>query len=387
MSKLSAAERRLPLLAKQFISQDFAKIDPLLPKWLSVLQEVGANQCWHKKSTFYTHLFEVYKILKLWNQPDAVSKCGLLHSAYSNSYVNLAIFHAPEDRPKVSKLLGNSLDAEELIYKFCTVNRHDLIIERILKQVQELPEEEWGKLLPPEGVTVQHIGTRKPFKISREVVLQFAVMTIADFSEQLFSWQDLLFQNGDGKLHYAGNDFTHLWPGEMKPGLWMSPLSKLGAFVRHVIEGIEDEEERENVSKAVSIPPIFDNCSCTLSEKDELAARDLYWSVITKGTGSDNDVENLQKCITLNPWAAEPRIVLAQILLYRKDFDQAHKHASDALEKLVEWGTVWDKRLDWLSWISMARVLINLSENKSHPQSSFGVLNLGLVENLRNDYD
>jgi hypothetical protein len=375
--KLSQPEQDLPEIVKAFISQDYLKIDPLLPSWLAVLQEVGANQCWHKKSTFQTHLFEVYKILKIWNQPDHVCKCGLLHSAYSNSYVNLAIFHAPEDRPKVSKLL-DAVDAEELIYKFCTVNRHDLIIERILKGIQNTPKNEWSKLLPVDGVTVQHINTRKPFKIDRKIVLHFAVMTIADFAEQLFSWQDLLFDNDNGKLHYEGNSFAHLWPGEMKPGLWMSAMSKLGSFVRHIVSKMPDEEQ-----SSVIIPPIFNSCSAVITESDEKKARDLYWKVITQGKGSDDDIKDLKACIAANPWIAEPNLLVAQILLYREEYDESHVYACAALQRFAEWGTSWDKRLDWLSWVSMARVLMNLSANRSHPQSSFGVLNLGLVENLR----
>jgi hypothetical protein len=53
----------------------------------------------------------------VWEQPQALARCGLFHSAYSNSYVNLAIFKAGVDRELVREDCG--AEAEDLIYKFC----------------------------------------------------------------------------------------------------------------------------------------------------------------------------------------------------------------------------------------------------------------------------
>ncbi len=59
----------------------------------------------------------MWKILAVWEQPQALARCGLFHSAYSNSYVNLAIFKAGVDRELVREDCGT--EAEDLIYKFC----------------------------------------------------------------------------------------------------------------------------------------------------------------------------------------------------------------------------------------------------------------------------
>lgn len=59
----------------------------------------------------------MWKILTVWEQPQALARCGLFHSAYSNSYVNLAIFKAGVDRELVKEDCG--AEAEDLIYKFC----------------------------------------------------------------------------------------------------------------------------------------------------------------------------------------------------------------------------------------------------------------------------
>ncbi|KAG1679607.1 hypothetical protein FOA52_006124 [Chlamydomonas sp. UWO 241] len=125
----------IPPLAKAFLSEDYAAVDPRLPGWLEELTKVGANQCWHKRSTFKAHLYHVYQILKMWGQDDAVTSCGLFHSAYSNSYVNLAIFKAEaEGRPRLCELVGE--EAETLIHFFCVVPRHALIYDHLLKPLQ-----------------------------------------------------------------------------------------------------------------------------------------------------------------------------------------------------------------------------------------------------------
>ncbi len=46
-----------------------------------------------------------------------------------------------------------------------------------------------------------------------------------------------MFENGDGKLHYAGMRPAQLWPGPMKPGLWHSCLSRMGRLLRSCADG------------------------------------------------------------------------------------------------------------------------------------------------------
>lgn len=83
--------------------------------------QVGANECWHKKSSFKEHLYQTYKIAKIWGLDDIITGCMLFHSAYSNSYVNLAIFKAGADRARLQELVGE--ECEALIHLFCVVPR------------------------------------------------------------------------------------------------------------------------------------------------------------------------------------------------------------------------------------------------------------------------
>jgi hypothetical protein len=77
----------------------------------------------------------------------------LFHSAYSNSYVNLAIFKADVDRARLSELVGE--DTEALIHKFCVVPRHELIYEKLLWKLTD--DADLDKA--PEGIMVKHIKT------------------------------------------------------------------------------------------------------------------------------------------------------------------------------------------------------------------------------------
>eukprot|EP00252_Welwitschia_mirabilis_P000139 TRINITY_DN100_c0_g1_i4.p1 TRINITY_DN100_c0_g1~~TRINITY_DN100_c0_g1_i4.p1 ORF type:complete len:188 (-),score=21.00 TRINITY_DN100_c0_g1_i4:408-971(-) len=121
--------------ARPFLRGTFSEIDPSLPEFMRVLREVGAAECWHKHGNFFEHLTEVYRILKLWRAPDAIARCGLFHSAYSNSYVNLAIFEPDVGRSTVRDLIGEA--AEELVHMFCIVPRQSLIHDQLLFQFSD----------------------------------------------------------------------------------------------------------------------------------------------------------------------------------------------------------------------------------------------------------
>jgi outer membrane protein assembly factor BamD (BamD/ComL family) len=107
------------------------------------------------------------------------------------------------------------------------------------------------------------------------------------------------------------------------------------------------------------IPPVFDNCSCTLTEADQQAARDLYWQVVSDmqlqaPQHAQQAIEKLQRVITLNPWVPEPHLMLAQLHIHAKEWGAAQEAAGRALKLFVQWGTAWDKRMPWDAWVSCA---------------------------------
>ncbi|CAM6009956.1 unnamed protein product [Sphagnum balticum] len=437
--------------AKLFLREDYEAVDPNLPALLRVLRDRGAGECSHKHGTFYEHLLHVYRMLKLWDAPNPVALCGLFHSAYSNSYVNLAIFEPNVERSKVRDLVGEA--AEELIHFFCIVPRQQLIFdnllltfsdERLLSTLHEYDQimggnetgsaaatpnqyETVGKathdhvvvskkmeqlfstdvnshsgarrpepLIPPEGMLVKHIRTGEDVWVPRRVVAIFLLLTMADFADQFFGWQDVLFGNDDGEFRYKGNNFYALWPGDCKPGLWMTVISRMGVLLNVLLkeDEVEDREEHQSAGKRegkkafselqIPLPAIFKSCSTIVSPTDQTKARDLYWEAICITGGDEKILDKaqplLQAACKYNPFVGEPHIVLAQILLSRREFELAEKEATLGLQLLLEWATNWDKRMTWEGWVAWARVLQQNALDKTWAKDVWGIINLGLVK-------
>lgn len=404
----TAESSRLLESARPFLRGELESIDKNLPSLVGVLQSVGAGECWHKHGTFLEHLVDIYRILKIWKAPDCVCLCGLFHSAYSNSYVNLAIFDPSTGRDVVRGHVGEA--AERLIHLFCVVPRQTLIHDDLLFHYtdQELREhlkqseseseanDSWRKkvqsLVPAEGIRVKHIKTGEDVLVSRRIVATFVLMTMADFSDQLFGFQDALFENGDGRLQFSGNEYGALWPGDGKPGLWMNSISRMAALytllVREedmfITERATATANNINVDRdediQLVVPPVFENCTRILDATEQLAARDLYWEAVCASHSHSHSHSLLSRCIEKNPFIGEPHVVLAQIYLTQGKYEEAEREAERGLRLLLEWASAWDKRMSWQGWISWARVLLMKAKDRSWPQTSWGILNLGLVK-------
>jgi hypothetical protein len=431
--------------ARPFLRGEEAQVDPALPELAAVLRAAGAGECWHKHGTFLAHLLDVHRILRLWRAPDAVARCGLYHSAYSNSYVNLAIFQPDTGRAHVAAVVG--APAERLVHLFCVVPRQQLIHDRLLFHytdddlVADLGRSEaslrdarrgvfrrgdgdadgdgdaepssWRRkiqrLLPAAGVTVRHIRTGEDVALSRRVAASFLLMTMADFSDQLFDWQDRLFDNADGLLEFRGNTWTSLWPGTGKPGLWVTSSSRMAALYTLILREEEiyiaqrrahaaahatadqaaAEEEGRDEDIDLVVPPVFDGCTKVLRADDQKAARDLYWEAVCGGGGDEEGASGddwrrveqlLQQSIAKNPFVGEPHLVLAQVYLNMERYGDARVQAEQGLKLLLEWGSSWDKRMPWEAWVSWGRTMLTKSREKDWPHTSFGIINLGLVK-------
>lgn len=407
--------------ARPFLRGDLESIDEKLPSLVAVLRSVGAGECWHKHGSFLDHLVDTYRILKLWKAQDSVCLCGLFHSAYSNSYVNLAIFDPSTGRDVVAKLVGEA--AERLIHLFCIVPRQSLIHDDLLFHYSETEllehlkfseisvrnakesgvfdeEEGWRKklnsVLPSDGVVVKHIKNGEDVKVSRRLVAVFLMMTMADFSDQIFGFQDALFENYNGRLEFKGNNVAGgLWPGDGKPGLWMNSISRMGALYSLIVReeeifveerkrdcGDHDHDQRNDEDLELLIPPVFENCTKILDAGDQIVARDLYWEAVCDASkrGLERTEELLLRCVEKNPFVGEPHVVLGQVYLGKMRFEEAEREAEKGLRLILEWGSPWDKRMSWEGWVAWARVLVMKAKEKSWPQTAWGILNLGLVK-------
>ena len=123
--------------------------------------------------------------------------------------------------------------------------------------------------------------------LSRRVAATFLLMTMADFSDQLFDWQDRLFDNTNGRLEFRGNNWMALWPGTGKPGLWTTSISRMGALYSLIVREEEiyiaqrahtagreaDDSAARDEDIALVIPPVFDGCTKVLNADEQKAAR------------------------------------------------------------------------------------------------------------------
>lgn len=407
-------------IARPFLRGELENVDKNLPSLVSVLRSVGSGECWHKHGSFLEHLVDIYRILKLWKAPDDVCLCGLFHSAYSNSYVNLAIFDPSTGRDTVRSHVGEA--AERLIHMFCIVPRQPLIHDDLLFHYTDselvghlkLSEislrnakekglfnegESWRKklqsVLPDKGVTVKHIKTGEDVLVSRRLVAVFLMMTMADFSDQLFGFQDVLFENSNGRLEFSGNNYFGLWPGDGRPGLWLNSISRMGALYTLILreEEIFLEQRKRNGEHngivlsdrdedlELVIPPVFENCTRVLDAEEQKLGRELYWEAVCEAPkiGLEKTEELLLEAIEKNPFVGEPHVVLGQIYLSKGIFEEAEKEAEKGLRMILEWGSPWDKRMSWEGWVAWTRVLVMKAKEKSWPNTSWGILNLGLV--------
>ena len=251
-------------ILEYILSDDLQKLDSTLPSTIQELKNRNAHKCWHKHSTFLQHLVGVNNILRLWGQSEIMGRVGLLHSAYSNSYVNLALFDPMTERHTMQSLIGR--DAEKLVHVFCIIDRQNVVVNTLLKE---------GRI-PPDGLIVPHLRySNETVYLSPEFLRALLTFTMADIADQYFGWQDILF---DGIMLKFGEDDVSrhnpnaLWPGISKPGLWMNYVSKLCAVARTY-------EGETGGQKNSLLPPVFGNCTVAISEQDEAFARDLYWEV------------------------------------------------------------------------------------------------------------
>merc|ERR1712232_190673 len=163
--------------------------------------------------------------------------------------------------------------------------------------------------------------------------------TIADSFEQRFTvsaYQELRRDDIDRKREL-------LWPGIGKP---TSVLHKYLEMCQTAVR-----------LNALPVPPIFHNCSGTLTDADSTEALQLYWEAVNHRMETHDLLAKLQRSTQLNPFVAEPYVLLAQVFFRVGSFDAARQAAETAMANMASWGSAWDKRLPLRVWLVFARVL------------------------------
>jgi hypothetical protein len=344
-------------LIDAFLDEEYAAIDPELPLLIRLVSDRRAGRSWHKHGSFKDHLYGVYRMLTLWRQPRDVCFAGLLHSVYSNEYVDLALFDPRDGRAILQERVGAGL--EEMVHLFCAMPRNEFVTE-----LASAPT-------PPREGMVLRGAQGDLFRLSAAQVAAFLVITVADLVEQWYSWQEDTMSGypTTGDALTGPNWSATLWPGPFRPG--SSALSLASRLARHL------------PALGLPVPPVFDHCTKTMEGADEAAAAALYWQAATlQGPHVSPGVTRalLNEVVRLNPYVAEPHLLAAQLALVESDFDSAAVHAAHGHRLLSAWGVQWDKRVSWNGWIIWARLLAQYAREQTWPQTLRRHNNLGLIK-------
>lgn len=289
----------------------------------------------HARSTFKEHLIGTFSVLAAWGQPAEVRRAGLFHTAFSGDLFQFYVYDAQNatDRNELRASIGE--EAEALTWLFGTVFRGQLLgLERVMDPaVLAAPT----PMAADGASTAVHHRLLGQLEVSNAELAKVMVITLADYLEQMVEvngWRD----------HHQVFLPLSLYPGDGKPGLalyWIAPICR--AVRNHL----------------AVVPPIFDNCTRTLTFEDERAARDAYWTVVLRESELtvQAQLSMLDEATTRNPFVGEPWLHIAQLQYRLGKYRMAIHACNQALERIYAMATAWDKRRSYASWVGFARLL------------------------------
>jgi hypothetical protein len=247
-------------------------------------------------------------ILTAWKCSPTIRLAGLLHSTYSTSYYDEALFEV-RHRSRLRRLIG--AESEELVYKFCAIDRGALW-ESIPARPISVPIE-----------VADRFNSKERLRLTPRDIDRLATIESANIAEQS--------RSRDGG-----------------PSVWMGQVFDLWRRIRG------DSPWGRTLPR--------------LSWRKEAAAIVLYrracWA-----TGAVA-VQALDGAIRLNPWAAEPRILRAIRALSTGD-TAGRVQGLRGRELLSSWATPWDKRASQEDWLTLAGSVVRTAdEDRTHPTLS-----------------
>jgi hypothetical protein len=279
--------------------------DSALRGCLEALAQRGAAGLPHRAAqSFLDHLWGTYRILGAWGLPAAVRRAGLVHSCYSTQSFTQELFSFAE-RDQVRALIGSK--AEALAFAFCTIDRAHFSAGLAARK---------GRM-PNEGWRAIAFRTQEGMSLDRATAVALLAIEAANLAEQ---------SCGEARA----------------PNLWVSQcLSRLAIVRRHA--------SGNGVRPAAQLRRI----GARLCPEREARALSNYLAVVSGRA----EPARLFEVAKANPFVAEPRQLLSAIALRMGAFADAWRWANDAVQRLFAWGTAWDKRRSWASWLAMALTL------------------------------
>jgi hypothetical protein len=130
----------------------------------------------------------------------------------------------------------------------------------------------------------------------------------------------------------------------------MSAVSRMGRLLVSCKQQLT--AARDPRAARLPIPPVFNRCSSILTEDAQQQARDLYWRAVSSPElqGPQHAAEAaacFEGAAALNPFMAEPHLMLSQLNLHARRWGEAEAAARRALCLFLDWGTCYDKVMLW----------------------------------------
>lgn len=126
----------------------------------------------------------------------------------------------------------------------------------------------------------------------------------------------------------------------------MSAVSRMGRLLQSCKQQLQAAGDPR--TEQLPIPPVFSHCTTILDEDAQQQARDLYWRAVSslelQGPQHAQQAAALyEQAAVLNPFMAEPHLMLAQLHLQAQRWEQAEAEARTALQLFLDWATPYDK--------------------------------------------
>ncbi len=278
--------------------------DSVAESIIELLRSEGAVRLRHAGGrTLLDHLVEAYAIVRRWKQPVWLQHAALIHSIYGTDAFHQRLLPLSRRRD-VARVAGAG--AERLAYLFCVTARAPLLAGT----------HRWARGMP-SSTSGSAPDAPDETAATRAELDALVLLHMANLAEQA--------QAQDGS-----------------PGRWL-------VRVREVAELLIDSDE-------VSLP-LFIAGLAAFSAADESLTRRTYLDAVKRADDLEARASRLALAAALCPVVAEPCVWQAHLSLVRHDVQSARWWAGCARQRLLELGTVWDKRLTFDEWLKLTETL------------------------------
>lgn len=300
--------------------------DSVAQSIICLLRSEGAARLRHAGGrTLLDHLAETGAIVRRWKQPVWLQHAALIHSIYGTDAFRQRLLPL-SSRDHVARIAGQQ--AERLAYLFCVTARESLLAGT----------HGWASRMPSRAGDAGG-GAADQADATRSELDALVLLHMANLAEQA--------QGRDGS-----------------PGRWLVRL-------RHAAELLIDSDDLRL--------PLFIAGLAAFSDADESVARRAYLDALARDDDLEARTSGLALAAAVCPVVPEPCVWQAHLSWARGDVPSARRWAGCARSRLLELGTVWDKRLTFDEWLALAERLEQSTSNDvsaaidtiTHPRQLF----------------